>query len=171
MAIGNPTDVAQSNWWVAFAYSSFYPDVKLEESFDSRAMEAVRRVARLCVIDPAPFVEEFAKYNGSPPLFDLSKGALGKRLEENNPTAAIAVPLLVAQGLSDEAVPPSLTDGYVQRICAAGQTLDYWIFPGASHGSLVQGSTLSRPLMEWTHDRFAGKPQPKGCHARAITGE
>jgi acetyl esterase/lipase len=171
MSLGSPTDAAQSNWWVASAYSSFYPDVKLEELFDSRALEGVRRIARHCVIDPAPFVEEFAKYNGSPPLTDLSKGALGKRLEENYPNAAIAAPLLVAQGLSDENVPPYLTDVYVQRRCAAGQTLDYWIIPGANHGSLVFGSTLNRPLMDWTRDRFSGLPQSKGCHVRAVTGQ
>jgi len=171
MKLWNPTDVAQDNWWLAFAYSSFYPDVKLEESFDSRALDSVRRMAKFCAIDPAPFAEEFAKFGGAPPLADLTKGALGKRMDENIPTAAIASPLLIAQGLSDDVVGSSVTDGYVQSRCAAGQTLDYWIFPGATHQSLVLGSTLYGPLMKWTRDRFAGKTQPKGCHTRAITGE
>jgi hypothetical protein len=26
-------------------------------------------------------------------------------------------------------------------------------------------------VMDWTRDRFAGKAQPKGCHARVITLE
>jgi len=171
MTFWTPTDIAQTNWWLAFAYSSFYPDVKLEEVIDPRALEGVRRVARLCVLDPAPFVEEFGKFGGSPPLADFTKGTLGKRMEENIPTVAIAAPLLVAQGLSDADVPPTVTDGYVRDRCAAGQSLDYWLVPAATHGSLVFGSTLDRPLMEWTRDRFAGKAQPKGCHARAISGE
>lgn len=168
MKLWNTTDVAQDNWWLAFAYSSFYPDVNLEELFDSRALESIRRMAKLCVLDPAPFAEEFAKFGGSPPLADLTKGALGKRMDENIPNAAIPSPLLVAQGLSDEVIGPSVTDGYVQGRCAAGQSLDYWILPGATH---ALSSTLYPPLMEWTRDRFAGKPQPKGCHTRVITGE
>jgi len=171
MTFWNPTDLAQGNWWLAYAYSSFYPDVKLEKSIEARALESVRRVARLCVIDPAPFVDEFGKFGGSPPLADLSEGALAKRIEENIPTAAIAFPLLVAQGLSDNDVPAAVTDDFVQGRCAAGQSLDYWLFPGATHGSLVLGSTLNRPLMDWTRDRLAGKPQAKGCQARAISGE
>jgi len=171
MKLWSSFDVAQDNWWLAFAYSNFYPDVKLEESIDSRALEGVRRMARQCVLDPAPFAEEFGKFGDSPPLADLSKGALGKRMDENIPTAAIPSPLLVAQGLSDEIIGPSVTDGYVQGRCAAGQAMDYWIFPGATHGSVVTGPALHRHVMDWTRERFAGKAQPKGCHARAITGE
>jgi acetyl esterase/lipase len=171
MKFMNPAEAAWENWSLTFAYSSFYPDVKLEELIDSRALESVRRVAKLCAVDPAPIYEEIGKFGSSPPLADLTKGALGKRMEENNPTAAIASPLLVAQGLSDSNVPPPVADGYVQGRCAAGQTLDYWLFPGATHQSLVTGPALDRHVMDWTRDRFAGKAQPKGCHARVITLE
>lgn len=170
MALGAP-DAPWDNWWLTFAYSTFYPDVKLEESIDSRALESVRRVATLCAIAPDPIVKEFGKFGDSPPLADLTKGALGKRMDENVPTAAIASPLLIAQGLSDDIIGPHVTDGYVQGRCAAGQRLDYWIFPGATHATLVLGPNLYPPLMDWTRDRLAGKPQPKGCHTRAITGE
>jgi len=165
-AFGNAWD----NWWLTSVYSSFYSDVKLEELIDPRALDGVRRVAKLCVLDPTPIAEEIGKFNGSPPLADLTRGALGKRMDENVPTASIASPLLVAQGLSDESVIPSVVDGYVWDRCAAGQSMDYWIVPGATHGSLVLGSTIYLPLMEWTRERFTGKPQLKGCHPRVITG-
>jgi len=168
-----PKIAAILTWYLAASYSSFYPDVKLEESIDARAFEGVRRVAKLCSLDLTPLFDEVGKFGAKPPLPELTKGALGQRVKENIPTAAIAAPLLVAQGLSDDIIPPSVTDGYVQGRCADGQTLDYWVFPAGTHEPSISTTdfALDRPLAEWTRERFAGKPQPKGCHARAITGE
>jgi hypothetical protein len=172
VTLQDPKIAAIVTWYMAASYSSFYPDVKLEESIDSRGIESVRRVAALCALDLAPIFEEVGKFGGQPPLPVLTKGALGQRVNENIPTAAITSPLLVAQGLSDDIIQPSVTDGYVQGLCASGLTLDYWLFPaGIHHTSLSDGLVLDRPLAEWTRDRFAGKSQPKGCHARAITGD
>ena len=41
----------------------------------------------------------------------------------------IAAPLLVAQGLGDELVLPTLTEAFVTSRCAAGQRLDFWTSP------------------------------------------
>jgi dienelactone hydrolase len=167
----DPKIAAIISWYLAASYSSFYPDVKLEESIDARAIESVRRVATLCTLDLTPIFDEIGKFGAKPPLPELTKGALGQRVKENNPTAPIAAPLLVAQGLSDDIIQPSVTDSYVQGRCAAGQTLDYWLFPAGIHQPSINLTDLAldQPLAEWTRDRFAGKPQPKGCHARAIT--
>lgn len=43
-----------------------------------------------------------------------------ERLRENAPNAPIEVPLLIAQGLSDVVIDPSVNDAYVKERCAAG---------------------------------------------------
>jgi hypothetical protein len=172
VALMDPTVAALITWYLGAAYSSFFPDVKLEESLDARALEALRRVAQHCTLDLTPILAEFGQFKGPAPVPDLARGTLGQRVKENIPSAAIAAPLLIAQGLSDDIIQPSVTDGFVNERCAAGQTLDYWVVPSGTHQSLLlAGSTLYRPLFEWTRDRFAGKPQTQGCHARAIAGK
>ena len=77
--------------------------------------------------------------------------------------------LLIAQGLADPVVPPAATNEYIERRCAAGQRLDYWMFTGPDHGTIVQpGSLLTEPLVAWTAARFANHPQAKGCARRSF---
>jgi len=110
--------------------------------------------------------------NGPTAAPNLKKGAFGKPVKENNLTAPIAAPLLSAQGLSDNIVQSYATDVYVQERCAAGQSLDYWVVPGGTHQSVVfPGSPLDPEIFNWTRERFAGRSQAKGCHARALMGK
>jgi hypothetical protein len=77
--------------------------------------------------------------------------------------------VLIAQGLTDNVVPPAATDAYVEERCAAGQRLEYWSFAGRDHGGIVQpGTTLAEPLVGWTTARFAGEPQASGCARRSL---
>jgi hypothetical protein len=46
-----------------------------------------------------------------------SSGPLGARLRENTSTCAIEVPLLIAQGETDNLIPPSVQAGYVEQRC------------------------------------------------------
>ena len=72
--------------------------------------------------------------------------AVAKRFAENAPVRPIAAPLLVAQGLGDGLVLPTLTEAFVTSRCAAGQRLDYWTFSGLDHAGLVHpDSPLLRP--------------------------
>ena len=94
--------------------------------------------------------------------------AVAGRFAENAPGRPIAAPLLVAQGLGDELVLPTLTEAFVTSRCAAGQRLDYWAFSGLDHAGLVHpNSPLLSLLLAWTAARFAGEPQADGCHREA----
>jgi hypothetical protein len=55
-------------------------------------------------------------YAGNP-----ATGALGQRLVQNTPTGQIQAPLLIAQGLADPLVLPSVQAQYVSQRCATGQ--------------------------------------------------
>ena len=76
----------------------------------------------------------------------------------------ITAPVVIAQGLSDIVVPSSATDAYVEERCSAGQRLEYWIFAGRDHFTIVQpGTPLEQLLIKWTTARFANESQPSGC--------
>jgi hypothetical protein len=71
---------------------------------------------------------------------------------------------VIAQGLSDNVVPPYATDDYVEERCSAGQRLEYWTFAGRDHFTIIQpGTPLEEPLIRWTLSRFANDPGMNGC--------
>ena len=98
-------------------------------------------------------------------LFDEQFGDL---LVSNSPTGPFPAPVLVAQGLADELVLPTLQERWVQERCEAGIEIDFRTFPGLGHVSLVaEGSPLNPQLVSWTLDRWADKPATPNCAAQA----
>jgi dienelactone hydrolase len=95
---------------------------------------------------------------------DPTSGPLGERLRQNTPATTIAAPVLIAQGSDDDLVQASLQYRYVAARCAAGQPIDYRIYPGRDHVSLVAGhAALDADLVAWSRDRFAGAPDTPNC--------
>ena len=173
LALQEPPAAAIRGWYAASAFSHFYPDVKFEDVIvGAEAQGIVRQVTTLCAqTDAAKVAQLVQKFRGAIPVPDVTKGAFGKRIKQNEPSAMVEAPLLVVQGLSDNVVQPSVTDAFVKDRCAAGQNLDYWVVHGATHQSIVfPGSPLDPELFNWTRDRFDGMPQGPGCHARVIMG-
>ena len=173
LALQEPPAAALLGWYAADAFSHFYPDIKFEDVVaGTEAQGIVRQVTTLCAqTDTAKVAQLVKKVRGALPIPDVTKGAFGKRIKQNEPSAMVTAPLLVAQGLSDNVVQPSVTDAFVNDRCAAGQNLDYWVVHGATHQSIVfTGSPLGSELFNWTRDRFDGIPQGPGCHARVIMG-
>jgi alpha-beta hydrolase superfamily lysophospholipase len=169
---GGDSSGARLGAFIATAYSQYYPDVIFDEVVSPTARDIARQIADLCQFDPQhiPTLQALTEQlGGTPVLADPAAGALGERLRENAPNAPIAVPLLIAQGLADIVIDPSVNDAYVAERCAAGQGLDYWHVPGRDHGGIVApGSPIDDPLIQWTRDRFAGTPQTTGCQYETI---
>ncbi len=93
-----------------------------------------------------------------------SDGAFGQRLAANTPTGPVSAPLLLAQGGTDQLVLPSVQAKYAQSRCAAGQRMDYRVYPGYDHVGVVSGdSPLLGDLITWTQDRLAGAPAKDTC--------
>jgi pimeloyl-ACP methyl ester carboxylesterase len=158
--------------YLAYAYSRFYPDIRLETALRPQAAAAARQMALLCVLLPLKDAKQFAElggtFEGRALAIDTSP-ALVARIVQNTPNHAIAAPVLIAQGLSDSTVPPAATDAYVAERCAAGQRLEYWTFQRAGHVTIVEpGIRLDEPLVAWTAARFANEPQPGGCERRTF---
>ena len=153
--------------YLALSYSSFYPEISFEQAIRPEALDAARQIVNLCGFmppeDPERIKALVATFEG-PALATSSNKALQARLEQNTPDGPILAPVVIAQGLSDIAVPPSATEMYIEERCAAGQRLEYWTFAGRDHLTIIQpGTPLEEPLIRWTTARFANEPQATGC--------
>ena len=152
--------------YVALSYSRFYPDITFEQALRPQALDAARQIVNFC--DFLPEEEErlealSASFNG-PALATTSNKALQGRLEQNTADGPIQAPVVIAQGLSDNVVPSTATDAYVEERCTAGQRLEYWTFAGRDHFTIAQaGAPLEKLLIGWTTARFANEPQSGGC--------
>jgi pimeloyl-ACP methyl ester carboxylesterase len=153
--------------YIALAYSRFYPDIKFEQALRPEALAAARQIVNLCDFLPpqdSERIEQLATTFDGPALAINSNKALRARLEENTPNGPIKAPVLIAQGLSDTVIPPSVTESYVEERCSAGQQIEYWTFAGLDHFTIVEpGAPLDELLMKWTAARFANRPQVSGC--------
>jgi acetyl esterase/lipase len=158
--------------YLAAAYSRFYPDITFDDAVLPEARAAAREIAGLCGVLPLDSPQQIAALSGTfdgPALALQTNAALVARLAQNTAKDFIAAPLVIAQGLSDVVVLPQATKIYVDQRCAAGQRLEYWMFMGIDHGTIVEpGSPLEAPLIAWTIARFAGDPQLPGCEQKAL---
>src|SRR5437667_3474829 len=130
--------------YLALSYSRFYPDITFEQAIRPRALDAARQIVNLCCFLPpedAERIQALAATFDGPALATSSNKALQARLEQNTADGLITAPVVIAQGLSDNVVPPSATDAYVEERCSTDQRLEYWTFAGRDHGTIVQPGT------------------------------
>jgi dienelactone hydrolase len=76
----------------------------------------------------------------------------------NRPAGA---PVLIVQGAADTTIPKVLSDAFAAKACAAGDTVDYRTYDGATHGSVIVAA--QDDVVAWLKDRVAGKPAPTTC--------
>ncbi len=156
--------------YVVAAYDATYDDVRAEDLVRPGARIAVEEMAERCLAEPSVLVSVAQSLLFEESIFsgDPATGATGSRLAENVPSGRIDVPLLVAQGESDELITPTVQSAYVGARCRNGGAVDYRLYPGLGHLDLVaDDSPLVPELLEWTRARFAGDaPGPaadSGC--------
>ncbi len=106
-------------------------------------------------------------YDDIPPDQMLASPAIGERLSEvladwaaYDPTGAVG-PLLVAQGESDESVPPPLTTQLVDELCELGVPVEYHTYEGVSHDPVMEAS--ADDAATWLAARMAGDPPATSC--------
>ena len=152
--------------YLMHSWQQIYPQAGLGGEVQPGATSAIDEVSRLC-LRGSDAARAFALAGGvagrvvTDAAYD---GEFGRLLRENTPTAAISAPLLVAQGLSDVTVPPSVQEAWVAQRCADGQELDYREYTGLTHTTLIQpASPLMGELVQWARDRLAGKPARGNC--------
>lgn len=152
--------------YVLQAYSDTYPDVNFDDYVRPVAAPFARDMAGRCATPAAALFSalEGLAIGGSIFRVAPSSGALGMRLAQNNPDGPIAMPLMIAQGTADDIIAERIQTEFVQRRCAAGQSMTYVRYAGRDHmGVAAPGAPLDQDLLTWTRDRFAGVPAPAGC--------
>jgi hypothetical protein len=107
-------------------------------------------MASRCLSEPGTLVSVVSSL-----LFDKSvlntspaTGPLGTRLEENTPSGSIDVPLLVAQGETDNLILPTMQAEYVQQRCDRGGDVDYRTYPGRDQSDC--SLTTPHPSQIWS---------------------
>lgn len=153
--------------YVIAAYTGHYDELVLAEQVIPPARTLVREMAGRCLAEPSILASVVSVLSLSrdqsvyaePP----AEGALGQRLRENVPTGPFDMPVLVGQGEADGLVLPEDQAAYVDRLCAAGPSLDYRTYPERDHIGLIEpDSPLIHDLFRWTDDRLDGDQAP-GC--------
>jgi dipeptidyl aminopeptidase/acylaminoacyl peptidase len=87
--------------------------------------------------------------------------AWNKLLMANDPanfSAPRAAPLLIIQGGNDEQIPVVSTELLANQLCAVGQVLQRWVYPGQSHAGVIGPS--ANDMIQWISHRFAGGTNP-----------
>lgn len=83
-------------------------------------------------------------------------------IQENNVSpSGIDVPLFVAQGTSDQVIPPSVTTNWVKQMCTTDPDVDYQEYSDKGHVNV--GPAAEPDVMAWIAGRFAGDAPPSDC--------
>lgn len=149
------------------SWSKVYPDVDFDEIVRPAARPAAKGIASRCLALPGGLLTLAQGVSLKSSIFaddPTSFPALEEHLDANSASGGIPQPLFIAQGASDEVVDPKVTETYVDQRCEAGQSMDFYLFAGIGHIDIVEkGSPIEEPILQWTADRFAGKPAAEGC--------
>ncbi|MGN6868568.1 MAG: alpha/beta fold hydrolase [Solirubrobacteraceae bacterium] len=152
--------------YILSAYSDIYPDVSFDHYVRPAARVVIRETADRCLDIPEAVPSVVTAVLSRQPIYAVTPlgGALGRRLTENTPTGSIKVPLLIAQGLNAHLVLPAMQRSYVNRLCHSGQGVEYRVYRGRDHLSLLwPRSRLVSYLLSWTQARFAERPLRNEC--------
>ncbi|MCM3696965.1 lipase family protein [Microbacterium oleivorans] len=169
--VQNISSVTGGSIFASYAFASFssiYDDVSYDDYVRPGADTVLRQMSERCLSDPAIVVSVAAALgmSGDPRLFSTppATGPLGIHLRANAAPLRQNAPLLVAHGGADSVIPVTTQTAYVERMCMAGQVVDYRIYDGYEHAAVVERpSPLLEELIDWTAARFAGEPAPEEC--------
>ncbi len=133
--------------------------------FDPAAVLTPDALARASIVDQQCGADINTSFSSAPLVLahdPLQIPALATLLQTNSAGhRRSGVPLLVAQGTADEGAPQFLTDQFVKNVCAAGDTLDYRVYPGADHGGVIPAA--ANDVTAWFADRVNGAPPTSTC--------
>lgn len=148
------------------AYADEHPGLELTSVLTPEGAAAVPEMMPLCLLGQnkqlhaiaTPLIGTFVKADPT------TVEPWATFLQENTPGGTkIDVPVLVTQGLKDQLVVPTTTDALVQRLCAAGDEVQYRRYAGADHGTV--GFRSVPLIIPWMKARVADKPLATGDRA------
>jgi len=155
--------------YIAKTWNEAFPELKLEQHLTPGSRGPVDRISQLC-FNGSDAISAILRGTQVPnQIFpdSMLQGEFGDLLKKQAPTGPFAGPVLVAQGLADPLVLPKLQQQWVTERCDAGVAVDYRMFEGLSHVSLVAAdSPLTPQIVQWTLDRWSGEAAPTECTSK-----
>jgi alpha-beta hydrolase superfamily lysophospholipase len=161
-SVGGKNITAMTLWSWQRVYGA-----NMDKVVDPRAMPAINQLARECIEGPFDIrarqrterpLEKYFLTTQHPSDVEPWHTLLAK----NSPGALPAeIPVFLAQGTADAIIRPKVTQDYAAAQCRAGSKVRILMMPNIGHGRAAQASTQA--VLEWTSDRFAGKPPPDDC--------
>ncbi|MFB9259950.1 lipase family protein [Dietzia aerolata] len=152
--------------YIASSWNEVYPQLDLAGHLNPGTAHGVGEIADLCFNEQDVIAALLRGSQIPEQVFPdaVLDGDLGATLRENSPTGPWPAPVLVAQGLADPLVKPSMQQSWVDGRCAAGEPIDYRTYPGLDHMGLVAAdSPLTPQLVEWTLARWSGQAPTPTC--------
>lgn len=149
------------------SWSELYDDIDFDTVVRTGARTAAKGISGRCLSKPGGYLTLVQGESLKTSIFGVDAATyppLVEHMDENSAGGEIPFPLFIGQGAADDVVAPAVTETYVDGLCDAGQDLDFYLLPGITHFTIVEaGSPIEDPLVQWTADRFAGKPVASGC--------
>ncbi len=142
-------------------------DAKIDKVVDPRAIPAIDQLAQECIEGPFDLRRRQLTEQPLEQYFLTTKHPSDVEpwhtlLAENSPgPLPPEIPIFLAQGIDDVIIHPKVTQDYAAKLCRAGSKVRLLSMPNIGHGRAAQAST--QDMLEWTSDRFAGKPAPDDC--------
>lgn len=141
--------------WVLVPYADTYWDVDLRDHVARSGRVMVREMTQRCPTEPGLMVSVLTALGVGldRPLFvgNLTGGALGNRLQENAVTGPFGTPLFVAWGASDEILPPTYQNDFVDQQCRNGEKVRWEEYAGYGHLRILQPESEFLPaLIDWS---------------------
>jgi alpha-beta hydrolase superfamily lysophospholipase len=143
------------------AWSATYPGLSPEDVLTPRGLRQLDTVDEKCIVGvllaynarPAP---EYIKADG------IRSAPWQEQLARNTPgQTRTPAPILLFQGGADQIISPASTEAFLKRLCAAGNTVDYRVYPELGH---IDSILPTMPdSIAWMADRLAGRPAPQSC--------
>jgi pimeloyl-ACP methyl ester carboxylesterase len=142
-------------------------DANMDKVVDRRAIPAIDQLAGECIEGPFDLRRRQLTEQPLEQYFLTTKHPSDLEpwrtlLAENSPGALPPeIPVFLAQGTDDVIIHPDVTKAYAAKLCKGGSKVRMLSMPNIGHGRAAQASTQA--MLEWTSDRFAGKPAPDDC--------
>jgi pimeloyl-ACP methyl ester carboxylesterase len=148
------------------SWARVYDDASLGQIVSRGARPLVGRIARNCLYTKRQILSSVPgslalnlRFLHTPPWNAEPWNTIA---EENTPgQSRTNAPLLIVQGDADPIVAPDVTARLVDKLCAAGETVELRILEGTAH--LDAGHVAVPHVVRWIADRFAGAPPPSSC--------
>jgi pimeloyl-ACP methyl ester carboxylesterase len=145
-------------------YGATTPGLTLDDVLTPAAREALPKMVPYCLLTQSKEIHEIGQplvgnfFAGDPTTIEPWATLLTQNTPGQTP---VGVPMLIAQGESDKLVIPATTDGYVQKLCANGEHVQYHKYADIDHG--LVGWRAVPAVVGFFADIMAGRAPADTC--------